>query len=136
MRAYEFIVEGLNDIIEDEADSRGDGNLITTLETLRNRAHTTHDVPMVRVDSLINIIRKIPGSEMFTVENLLDAYKTNDTVKNLIKDIKDNKDGVKYAYLATFADDPETGDTSVETTKISNPEKTVDSMAKRTLSKK
>lgn len=73
---------------------------------------------------------------MFTVENLLDAYKTNDTVKNLIKDIKDNKDGVKYAYLATFADDPETGDTSVETTKISNPEKTVDSMVKRTLSKK
>jgi hypothetical protein len=135
MRAYEFISESMHDIIEDEADARGDNNLITTLETLRNRAHETHDVPMVRVDSLINIIRKIPGSEMFTVENLLDAYKTNDVVKNLIKNIKDNKDGVKYAYLTTFADDPESGDDSLESTKITNPEKTVASMVKRSLSK-
>jgi len=135
MRAHEFIIEALNDIIEDEADSRGDTNLMSTLQTLRNRAHKTHDVPMVRVDSLINIVRKLPGSEMFTVENLLDAYKTNDAIKNLIKNIKDNKDGVKYAYLATFADDPETGDTSIDTTNVSNPEKTISSMVKRTLSK-
>ena len=91
---------------------------------------------MIRVDSLLNIIRGIPGSEMFTVENLLDAYKTNDNVKNLIKNIKDNKDGVKYVYLSTFADSPESADAAIADTKITNPDKTIDSMVKRALSKK
>ena len=136
MRAYEFIVEALDDFIEDEADHRGDSNLANALETLRNKAHDMHDVPMIRVDSLINIVRKMPGTEMFTVENLLDAHKTNSTIKNLIKDIKDNKDGIKYVYLTTFADDPESGDDTLSTTKITNPEKTIDSMAKRALSKR
>ena len=36
MRAYEFITEALDDYIEDEADVRGDTNLVTTLQTLRN----------------------------------------------------------------------------------------------------
>ena len=138
MRAYEFLIEDLNDVIEDEADIRGDGNLANALETLRNEAHDTHDVPMVRVDSLINIVRNMPGTEMFTVENLMDAYKSNETVKNLIKDIKDNKDGVKYVYLATFADDPDTGDDTLGSAggAVTNPEKTIDSMAKRALSKR
>ena len=136
MRAHEFITEALDDFIEDEADHRGDSNLAITLETLRNKAHDMHDVPMIRVDSLINIVRKMPGTEMFTVENLLDARKTNETIKNLIKDIKDNKDGVKYVYLTTFADDPESGDDTLDTTTVTNPEKTIDSMAKRALSKR
>ena len=95
MRATEFIVENDYDVIEDEADVRGDANLANALETLRNQSHDTHDVPMIRVDSLINIVRNMPGTEMFTVENLMDAYKSNETIKNLIADIKDNKDGVK-----------------------------------------
>lgn len=136
MRAHEFVVEGIDDIIEDEADSRGDGNLASVLETLRNRSHDTHDVPMVRVDSLINMVRKMPGTEMFTVENLMDAYKTNETVKNLIKDIKDNKDGVKYVYLTTFADDPESTDLDAVAGSVPDPEKTIDSMAKRALAKR
>jgi hypothetical protein len=136
MRAHEFVVEGIDDIIEDEADSRGDGNLASILETLRNRSHDTHDVPMVRVDSLINMVRKMPGTEMFTVENLMDAYKTNETVKNLIKDIKDNKDGVKYVYLTTFADDPDSTDLDAVAGSVTDPEKTIDSMAKRALSKR
>lgn len=136
MRAYEFIIEGIGDYIEDEAVSRGDDSLVGTLETLRNRANDTHDVPMIRVDSLINIIRNMPGAEMFTVENLLDAYKTNDTVKNLIKDIKDNKDGVKYVYLSTFADSPAEEDAAFDSANIKNPDKTVGSMAKRALTKK
>ena len=136
MRAYEFIVEAIDDYIEDEAVSRGDNSLISTLETLRNRANDTHDVPMIRVDSLIKIVRNLPGSEMFTVENLLDAYKTNDAVKNLIKDIKDNKDGVKYVYLATFADSPENEDAAIASANVKSPEKTVGAMAKRALTKK
>ena len=136
MRASEFVAEGLDDVIEDEADTRGDHNLANVLETLRNRAHDTHDVPMVRVDSLINMIRRMPGTEMFTVENLMDAYKSNETIKNLVKDIKDNKDGVKYVYLATFADDPDSTDLDAMGGQVSNPEKTIDSMAKRALSKR
>ena len=137
MRAYEFLAESpIDDIIEDEADVRGDGNLASALESLRNQSHNTHDVPMVRVDSLINIVRNMPGTEMFSVDNLMDAYKSNDTIKNLVKDIKDNKDGVKYAYLTTFSDDP--GDDTLDAagSNISNPEKTIDSMAKRALAKR
>lgn len=140
MRAHEFLLEADldNEIIEDEADVRGDMNLANTLETLRNQSHDTHDVPMVRVDSLINIVRNMPGTEMFTVENLMDAYKTNETIKNLIKDIKDNKDGVKYVYLATFADDPESSDDMLSQTgtAVGNPEQTIGAMAKRALSKR
>lgn len=136
MRASEFIVEDIGDVIEDEADHRGDANLANVLETLRNRAHDTHDVPMVRVDSLIGMIRRMPGTEMFTVENLMDAYKTNETIKNLVKEIKDNKDGVKYVYLTTFADDPDSTDLDTTNSSVPDPEKTVDSMAKRALSKR
>lgn len=136
MRATEFIAEAFDDVIEDEADTRGDANLANILETLRNRAHDTHDVPMVRVDSLINMIRKMPGTEMFTVENLMDAYKTNDTIKNLVKEIKDNKDGVKYVYLTTFADDPDSTDLDAASSSVPDPETTIGSMAKRALSKR
>lgn len=139
MRAHEFIAEGsIDGIIEDEADQRGDENLANALETLRNQAHDTHDVPMVRVDSLINIVRKMPGTEMFSVENLMDAYKSNETIKNLVKDIKDNKDGIKYVYLTTFADDPDTGDDLLGQAAggVTDPVKTVGSMAKRALSKR
>jgi hypothetical protein len=137
MRAYEFLAESpIDDIIEDEADVRGDGNLASALQALRNQSHDTHDVPMVRVDSLINIVRGMPGTEMFSADNLMDSYKSNDTIKNLVKDIKDNKDGVKYVYLTTFSDDP--GDDTLDAagSSISNPEKTIDSMAKRALSKR
>lgn len=139
MRAREFIREADGDgFIEDEADVRGDDNLASVLETLRHQAHDKHDVPMIRVDSLINMVRNQPGTEMYTVENLMDAYKSNETIKNLVKDIKDNKDGIKYVYLTTFADDPDTGDDTLATahSQINNPEKTVDSMAKRALAKR
>lgn len=136
MRAKEFIYEAIDDIIEDEADTRGDRNLADALSSLRNKSHETHEVPMVRVDSLINMVRNLPGTEMFNVENLMDAYKTNDTIKNLIKDIKDNKDGIKYVYLMPFADSPESTELDAMGGTITNPEKTIDSMAKRALAKR
>lgn len=136
MRAREFIQESSGDIIEDEADVRGDDILASVLMDLRHEAHHKHDVPMIRVDSLINLVRGQPGGEMFSVENLLDAYKSNETIKNLIKDIKDNKDGIKYAYLTTFADEPESGELDQAAGSMTNPEKTIDSMAKRALSKR
>lgn len=43
MRIREVIVENIDEyideVLEDEADGRGDANLLTTLEFLRNRAH-------------------------------------------------------------------------------------------------
>ena len=139
MRYAEFMAEnsGLGEIIEDEADSRGDAVLATALEELRNRAHG-HTVPRVRVDSLVNLVKKLPGGEMFNVDALENARKSNDTIKNLIKDIKDDENGVKYVYLATFTDDdfgdePMPGDTTGAQTA---PEKTVSGMASRALDKR
>jgi hypothetical protein len=139
MRIREVIVESLDEyldeVLEDEADGRGDANLLTTLEFLRNRAHDTHIQPRIRVDSLINLVQGT-GEAQFNLENLLDAYKGNPDIKNLIKDIKDDSSGVKYVYLQPFQDDtdlpPEIGQEIPQTA----PERTVDSMAKSALSKR
>ena len=135
MRYHEFIIEdsGFSDIIEDEAETRGDEVLATVLEELRNRAHG-HSVPKVRVDALVNLVKRIPGGEMFNAEALADARSSNDTIKELVTDIKDDENGVKYVYLKPFTDDgfgdtTEIGDTTGKTA----PEKTVASMASRAL---
>jgi hypothetical protein len=139
MRWHEVIAEddgGLGDMIEDEADSRGDSVLATALEELRNRAHG-HTVPRVRVDALVNLVKKLPGGEMFNVEALENARKSNDTIKELIKDIKDDANGVKYVYLSTFSDDDmESGDEMGGDGAQTPPEKTVSGMANRALGKR
>jgi len=140
MRIQEVITENLDkyidEVLEDEADGRGDANLLTTLEFLRNRAHDTHIQPRIRVDSLINLVQGA-GEQQFNLENLLAAYKNNPTVKNLIKDIKDDPSGVKYVYLEPFADDEqEAVDLGDGSTPKTAPERTVDSMAKSALAKR
>lgn len=139
MRIREVVVENLDtyidEVLEDEADGRGDANLLTTLEFLRNRAHDTHIQPRIRVDSLINLVQST-GEQQFNLENLLGAYKNNPAMKSLIKDIKDDSSGVKYVYLEPFADDQETlAPDSRQGTKTA-PERTVDSMAKSALAKR
>lgn len=139
MRIKEVITENLDkyvdEVLEDEADGRGDANLLTTLEYLRNRAHNTHIQPRIRVDSLINLVQT-QGEAQFSLENLLDAYKGNPDIKNFIKDIKDDSSGVKYVYLQPFQDDtdmpPEIGQEIPKTA----PERTIDSMAKSALAKR
>lgn len=140
MLIRDIIVENfdkyIDEVLEDEADGRGDANLLTTLEFLRNRAHDTHIQPRIRVDSLINLVQGT-GEQQFNLENLLAAYKNNPDVKNLIKDIKDDASGVKYVYLEPFADDVEfaqdaEGPEGFKTA----PERTVDSMAKSALAKR
>jgi len=133
MRIRDIIVEDhIDDMLEDEADGRGDANLITTLEFLRNRAHDTHVQPRVRADSLINLVQKT-GEQQFTLENLLDAYSDNENIKALVKDIKDDSTGVKYVYLQPFADDSEVAAVGDENAPRTAPEKTVDAMAKSAL---
>ena len=140
MRIREVIAEGLDEyldeVLEDEADGRGDANLLTTLEFLRNRAHDTHIQPRIRVDSLINLVQGT-GEQQFNLENLLAAYKNNPSVKDLIKDIKDDSSGVKYVYLEPFADDVEQAQDAAGTEGFKTaPERTVDSMAKSALAKR
>lgn len=133
MQIKEIIVEDIvDDMLEDEADGRGDANLITTVEFLRNRAHDTHVQPRIRADSLINLVQTT-GEQAFTLENLLDAYKNNQQLKGLIKDIKDDSNGVKYVYLQPFADDNEFAAMSDTEAPRTAPEKTVDAMAKSAL---
>ena len=106
MRIRDIILEAeLDDstgAIEDEADSRGDSALITALEWLRHEATQSSAVtPRVKVDTVIERVRAIPGNEAFNFAALDAAYDHNETVKTLIKDIKDDeKTGSKYIYLA------------------------------------
>jgi hypothetical protein len=139
MRVSEVIVENLEEIVdevlEDEADGRGDANLLTMLEFLRNRAHDTHIVPRIRIDSLINLVQGA-GESQFSMDNLLDAYKSNPNIKNLIKDIKDDSSGVKYVYLQPFEDDIDQPAEFGQEAPRTPPERTVDSMAKSALAKR
>jgi len=133
MRLNEFVYD--EDIIEDEADARGDGDLLTTLFFLRNQSAGKHLVPRVRVDSLINMINMHSDTESFSNSDLMNAFKTNEVVKNLIADIKDDeKTGIKYVYLTPIdgsADlEGSTGDT--EAVK-SDPEKVVANMANKAI---
>jgi hypothetical protein len=110
MRIREIIYEDLDtgvdtsagmSAIEDEADTRGDSALVTSLEWLRNEAEETSAVtPRVAVDTVINRVRNIPGNEAFNFAALDAAFKSNDVVKALIKSIKDDTHtGTKYIYL-------------------------------------
>lgn len=127
MRASEFAFEG--------ATTPSISNLVSTIETLRNKTD------QIRIDSLVNLVRKRPGSEMFNIDILVDAFEKNPTVKNLITDIKDDDSGVKYAYLKSLtADDSEIiapnlgGNDSAGGSR--SPEDTVKSMAKRATNKR
>lgn len=133
MRLNEFIYD--EDIIEDEADARGDMDLITTLEFLRSQSAGKHLVPRVRVDSLINMINMHSDTETFSNSSLMDAFKTNDAVKNLIADIKDDEtSGIKYVYLKALNDDDglEGAPDDADTVK-SEPGKIVSKMADKAI---
>ena len=135
MRLTEF-TDSHAAIIEDEAESRGDANLIAALSFLQNRSANQHLVPKVRTDALINMVKNT-GVEEFNLESLLNAHKTNDSVKELIKDIKDDDSGTKYVYLNSAPGEDESevapGDMSAPRAPA---EKIVGSMAKSALAKR
>ena len=140
MRIRDIILESEIEFeaIEDEADSRGDAALITALEWLRNEATQSSAItPRVKVDTVIERVRAIPGNEAFNYAALEGAREHNDVVKSLIKDIKDDdKSGSKYVYLAlpenTIDDsDPLGADTAAP----GDSSKVVSQMAKRAAGK-
>lgn len=119
MRSFEFIVEENNS---------STNNLASILSSLRAKTD------QIRVDSLINLIRKQPGSEMFNIDLLMSAVDDDPVIKNLVKEIKSDETGVKYVYLKQLrTDDDITGQETSDTDTVSPsaPENTVAVMAKR-----
>ena len=140
MRIRDIILEAFieNEAIEDEADTRGDAALITALEWLRNEAQQSSAVtPRVKVDTVIERVRAIPGNEAFNYAALEAANEHNEVVKSLIKDIKDDeKTGAKYIYLALPENTIDPADPlSVDAGVSSDSSKVVSSMAKRAAGK-
>ena len=140
MRIRDIILESDLEFeaIEDEADTRGDSALITALEWLRNEATQSSAItPRVKVDTVIDRVRAIPGNEAFNFAALDAAHEHNEVVKSLIKDIKDDdKTGAKYIYLALPEDQvDDTDPLGAQTAAPGDPAKVVSSMAKRAASK-
>jgi len=124
----------MDEVIEDEAESRGDSALLTALEWLRNEADVSGAItPRVKVNTVIDRVRNIPGNEAFNYANLEDAKEHNDTIKNMIKDIKDDdKTGDKYVYLAPKESELDNSDPlGAQGAPAGDPAKVVSSMAKR-----
>ena len=140
MRIRDIILESDLEFeaIEDEADTRGDSALITVLEWLRNEAQQSSAVtPRVKVDTVIERVRDIPGNEAFNYAALEAANDHNDVVKTLIKDIKDDdKSGAKYIYLSLPENTIDSEDPlSVDAGVTADSSKVVSSMAKRAAGK-
>ena len=135
MRIRDIIIEDYyDDILEDEASDPVILDLMGIIEELRNRAHDSHAVPRVRADSLINLVQL--RHPQFNLDILTQAMSNNENLKNMIKDIKDDATGVKYVYLAPYAEDDELAAVGNETAPRTAPEKTVDAMAKSALAKR
>ena len=141
MRATEFV-------FEDRNPSFSENNLIDSLEAVRNRFQDTGEEPKVTLRALVNMVRNMPGSEMFNVDSLKTIYDDSSRVKNLIASVKDDETGVKTVFLkpaSTEFDDPdldingpESGDTDIGSngSPKGGPEATVGKMAKRAASKR
>jgi hypothetical protein len=138
MRAKEFIVENRIKV--------STTNLIGILDTLRNRFGDLGQEPRIRVDSLVNMVREIPGSEMFNVDTLKDLYDNDPAIKNMISSIKKDDSANRYIYLNPAigqASDIETDLDSVNSDKQTDgvdtgpgPEATVSKMSKRALGRR
>lgn len=138
MRLFEFANE-FDDIIEDEADARGDADLLTTLSYLQAQSAGKHLVPRIQINALAQMLnmhqsdRAVP----FTAKSIEDAFKSNTDLENFIADIKeDEKDGTKYVYLKRLDDGPEgAGDDGQggATPGVSEPEAIVSKMADKAI---
>ena len=61
---------------------------------------------------------------------------TEPTIEDLIKDIKDDSNGIKYVYLQPFADDSDLPSIDDSNAPRSEPEKIVNTMAKSAIAKR
>jgi hypothetical protein len=120
--------------VEDDADNHCADILSGVLQNIIFSADHA-EIPKIRVDALIHLVRNAPGGEAFNAESLKSCQQNDDNIKNLIDNIKDDANGVKYVYLNRedpFGADPIEGPAgSDDEASKSAPEKTVSSMAKR-----
>lgn len=124
----------LGDYIEDDAHNSATMALIEVLHELQTNSQHA-EIPKISVEALIHLVKNQPGGETFNLDGLNSAKKNNETVQNIIGDIKDNEEGIKYVFIKPLEqteETPETG-TEAEASKTA-PEKTVASMAKKALS--
>ena len=138
IRESEFDADVEASAIEDEADTRGDAALISTLEWLRSEAAESSAVtPRVKVDTVIDRVRAIPGNEQFNYAALDKAQKDNETVKGMIKSIDDDHHtGEKYVYLTPPENTVDDSDPlGARGAPAGDPNKIVSGMAKRAVNK-
>jgi hypothetical protein len=132
----EFDMGGdLGDFIEDDADHEADAALIDTLREIQFSAGDKK-IPKITVTALMNLVQNKPGGEAFDLNALEKAKQNNEAVKNIIKSVEDDSNGVKYVFINPPEPidglDNDVGDGGG--TGPSAPEKTVSSMANRALS--
>lgn len=142
MLIREIIVENqFSKYIEDDVNDEAVVALVGILRALQYEAQD-FAIPKISVKALVNLVKNSPEAEGFNLDALNSAYKSNELVKNLITNIKDDDNGVKYVYIKPLNDEleDELGDENSNSVgdggDTKNPEKTVDSMAKRALKKK
>ena len=123
--------DDVGNYIEDDADRISDTPLINVLHELQfNAAHA--EIPKIRVDSLLELVKSQPGGEAFDLDALMDAKKNNKAVQNIVADIKDNDKGIKYVFINPIEPTEETPETGEDAEAIkTSAKKTVSSMAKR-----
>jgi len=120
--------------VEDDADNHcGDILALVLRNVMFSSDHA--EIPKIRLDALVNLVRAEPGGEAFNAESLKMAQQHNEAVKNLITNVKEDDNGVKYVYLNRKdeygADDPSDQEQGGASPSMTAPEKTVASMAKR-----
>jgi hypothetical protein len=127
---------GIGDYVEDDADHEADNALIDTLREIQFSS-SDKKIPKIAVGALINLVKNKPGGEAFDLNALEKARKNNEAVKEMIKNVEDNEEGVKYVFINPIEplDSPE-GEAGGggDQAGMSAPEKTVSSMANRALS--
>ena len=123
----------LADFVEDDADHAANDALINTLREIQYSSDHAA-VPKISVEALINLVRQQPGAEAFNLDTLVNARKNNDTVKNIVTDIKDDDQGTKYVFINPAEPAMPGGVGGVGEVGQTAPEKTVSSMANRALS--
>ena len=118
--------------VEDDAENHCSDVLASVLQNIIFSAEHA-EIPKIRVDALIHLVRQEPGGEAFNAEALKSCQQNDEGIKNLIANIKDDDAGVKYVYLNRqdeFGGDELQVPGDADATKTA-PEKTVSSMAKR-----
>ena len=121
--------------IEDDADHEADAALIDTLREIQFNA-ADKKIPKIAVTALMNLVKNKPGGEAFDLNALEKAKANNETVKEMIKSIDDNDEGVKYVFInpPEPIEGPEADVGGAGGAAQTAPEKTVSAMANRALS--